>query len=63
MSFSELNSVENYIIKQLTGDHLNTNEVSEGVAKYDSFLQYKSQQELQCSVNEVLIESDLKEAL
>ena len=30
MGFNELNSVENYIIKQLTGVNLNTNVVSEG---------------------------------
>ena len=29
MAFNEQNSVENYIIKQLTGVNLNTNEVSE----------------------------------
>lgn len=35
MSFNELNSVENYIVKQLTGVNLNTNEVSEGISKYE----------------------------
>jgi type I restriction enzyme R subunit len=63
MAFNELNSVENYIIKQLTGINLNTNVVSEGTEAYGSFWQYKSAQELQRSVNEVLIESDLKAAL
>lgn len=63
MSFNELNSVENYIIKQLTGVNLNTNEVSEDTALYGGFWQYKSPQELNRSVNEVLLESDLKAAL
>ena len=63
MSFNELNSVENYIIKQLTGVNLNTNQVSEGTSSYGDFWKYKSPQELNRSVNEVLIEADLKEAL
>lgn len=63
MGFNELNSVENYIIKQLTGVNLNTNEVSEDTSLYNGLWQYKSPQELNRSVNEVLIESGLKEAL
>ena len=63
MGFNELNSVENYIIKQLTGVNLNTNGVAEQAALYSEFWQYKSPQEIQRSVNEVLIESDLKAAL
>jgi type I restriction enzyme R subunit len=63
MSFNELNSVENYIIKQLTGVNLNTNEASEDATLYGDFWQYKSPQELNRSVNEVLIESNLKAAL
>ncbi|WP_163518252.1 type I restriction endonuclease subunit R [Gelidibacter japonicus] len=63
MAFNELNSVENYIIKQLTGVNLNSNVVSEDATSYPRFWNYKSAQELQRSVNEVLIESELKEAL
>lgn len=64
MSFNELNSVENYIIKQLTGINLNTQEIAEDNDPYTtSSWHYKSPQELQRSVNEVLIESDLKAAL
>ena len=63
MSFNELNSVENYIIKQLTGVNLNTNEVSEDASLYNSLWKYKSPQELNRSVNEVLLESGLKAAL
>ncbi|MEH6536656.1 MAG: HsdR family type I site-specific deoxyribonuclease [Psychroserpens sp.] len=63
MGFNELNSVENYIIKQLTGVNLNTNEVSEDTSLYSGFWIYKSPQELQRSVSEVLIETELKSAL
>lgn len=63
MSFNELNSVENYIIKELTGVNLNTNEISEDHKLYGGFWQYKSPQDLHRSVNEVLIEQDLKAAL
>tara|TARA_R110002033_G_C3896879_1_gene239618 strand:- start:5970 stop:8936 length:2967 start_codon:yes stop_codon:yes gene_type:complete len=63
MSFNELNSVENYIIKQLTGVNLNTNRISEDTTLYNGFWHYKSAQELQRSVNEVLLEANLKEAL
>ncbi|WP_343330527.1 HsdR family type I site-specific deoxyribonuclease [Polaribacter staleyi] len=63
MSFNELNSVENYIIKQLTGVNLNTNEASEDAILYGDFWQYKSPQELNRSVNEVLLETELKQSL
>lgn len=63
MGFNELNSVEHYIIKQLTGTNLNTNQVAEDGSRYGEYWQYKSAQELQRSVNEVLLEPELKEAL
>ncbi|WP_149304903.1 type I restriction endonuclease subunit R [Pareuzebyella sediminis] len=63
MSFNELNSVENYIIKQLTGVNLNTNEVSDDITSYGATWKYKSPKDLQRSINEVLIEKDLKNAL
>lgn len=63
MSFNELNSVENYIINHLTGVNLNTGSVREDPEQYNSFWKYKSAQELNRSVNEVLLESELKEAL
>lgn len=63
MSFNELNSVENYIIHQLTGANLNTNELSEPDNSYGVHWDYKSPQELDRSVNEVLLESELKAAL
>ena len=63
MSFNELNSVENYIIKELTGVNLNTNIVSEDKSLYGDYWQYKSPLELNRSVNEVLLESELKQSL
>jgi len=63
MSFNELNSVENYIIKQLTGVNLNTNEVSEDRSLYGGYWEYRSSNELQRGVNEVILESILKSSL
>lgn len=63
MSFNELNSVENYIIKQLTGVNLNAIGVADDTVKYNSYWKYKSPQEIARSVNEVLLESELKEVL
>jgi type I restriction enzyme, R subunit len=63
MAFNELNSVEHYIIYQLTGTNLNTMEFGEPKVPYGAQWQYKSATELNRSVNEVLIEKDLKEAL
>ena len=63
MGFNELNSVENYIIHQLTGANLNTNSVSESNNSYGIHWAYKSPQELDRSVNEVMLESELKTAL
>lgn len=63
MSFNELNSVEHYIIHQLSGVNLNNSIVSEPKTNYGVQWQYKSQSELNRSVNEVLLESELKEAL
>lgn len=63
MSFNELNSVENYIVHQLSGMNLNTQELKEPEGGYGAKWQYKSPQELVRSVNEVLLESKLKEAL
>ena len=63
MGFNELNSVEHYIIHQLTGLNLNTKEVQEPASSYGVKWVFKSSEELQRSVNEVLVESELKEAL
>ena len=63
MSFNELNSVEHYIIHQLTNVNLNSPNIQEPKEVYGVEWQYRSAAELNRSVNEVLIEQDLKEAL
>ena len=63
MGFNELNSVEHYIIHQLSGLNLNTKEVQEPASGYGAQWVFKSTEELQRSVNEVLVESELKEEL
>ncbi|PKA10895.1 DEAD/DEAH box helicase [Leptospira meyeri] len=62
MSFTELNSVEHYIIHQVSGVNLNA---SPGSPKESSAgqWQYQSAEQLHRSVNEVLIEEELKAAL
>jgi len=63
MSFTELNSVEYYIIHQLSGVNLNSDSVAEPQGTYGAEWVYKSPQELNRGVNEVLAEGELKEAL
>jgi len=63
MSFNELNSVEHYIIHQLSGVNLNANGAQEDKAGYGSAWEYRSANDLQRGVNEVLVESELKAAL
>ncbi|WP_373521717.1 type I restriction endonuclease subunit R [Aquiflexum sp.] len=63
MGFNELNSVEHYIIHQLSGLNLNSGIISEPLTPYGVQWVYKSPQDLNRSVNEVLLEQDLKAAL
>lgn len=63
MGFNELNSVEYYIIHQLSGVNLNTKDFAEPLTPYGNQWVYKSANDLNRSVNEVLIEQELKEAL
>ncbi|MCR9015727.1 type I restriction endonuclease subunit R [Aquiflexum gelatinilyticum] len=63
MSFNELNSVEHYIIHQLSGVNLNFQGSSEPKTSYGLQWQYMSAVDLNRSVNEVLMEQDLKDAL
>lgn len=63
MGFNELNSVEHYIIHQLSGVNLNSKEVQEPNTTYGAQWAYNSSDEIQRGVNEVLVESKLKEAL
>ena len=63
MAFTELNSVEHYIIHQLCGVNLNANGVQESKTGYGAAWDYKSANDIQRGVNEVLVESELKAAL
>ncbi len=63
MAFTELNSVEYYIINTLSGVNLNAGGVAESRAAYGAGWNYKSSQEIPRGVNEVLVEPELKAAL
>ncbi|MBC3863749.1 HsdR family type I site-specific deoxyribonuclease [Undibacterium jejuense] len=68
MAFTELNSVEHFIIHKLSGTNLNTQATVSGVAEnidnsYGHFWRYRSPEQLDRSVNEVLLENELKSAL
>lgn len=64
MAFNELNSVEHYIIHQLSGENLNSAVgFEESKVGYGSQWKYISSSELNRSVNEVLLEDVLKTAL
>ncbi len=65
MSFNELNSVEHYIVKQLTGVNLNAGgAVHEPVPVYESLgWRFIPAEELKREITEVLVESELREAL
>jgi type I restriction enzyme R subunit len=63
MAFTELNSVEHYIIHQISGVNLNADKVASPNAGYGFLWQYQSAEELPRGVNEVLVETELKAAL
>lgn len=63
MAFNELNSVEHYIINKLSGVNLNTPYASEPDPAYGKFWKFKSPEVLGRSVNEVLLENEVKDAL
>lgn len=63
MSFTELNSVEHYIIHQLSGVNLNEANWQEDSMPYGFQWKYQSANDLSRGVNEVMVESELKEAL
>lgn len=63
MSFNELNSVEHYIIHQLSGVNLNSKGVAEGKSTYGAQWQYVSTTQINRTVNEVLLETELKDTL
>ncbi|SFQ06098.1 type I restriction enzyme, R subunit [Nitrosomonas cryotolerans] len=64
MPFTELNSVEHYIIHQVSGVNLNQNLISEPPKKpYGAGWQYQSSEQLGRGVNEVMVEAEVKAAL
>jgi type I restriction enzyme R subunit len=64
MAFTELNSVEHYIIHQMSGVNLNqATHVEQSRKSYGAEWVYKSTEALNRGVNEVLLESELKESL
>ncbi|MCB9230382.1 MAG: HsdR family type I site-specific deoxyribonuclease [Bacteroidia bacterium] len=63
MSFNELNSVEYFLIHQLTGVNLNSDQIKDPGLPYGVQWVHKSAQNLDRGVNEVLVESELKAAL
>lgn len=63
MAFTELNSVEHYIIHQISGVNLNDGKVADPKAGYGTQWQYQSADELPRGINEVLVECELKAAL
>ncbi len=64
MAFTELNSVEHYIIHQMSGVNLNQSAHVEQPRKtYDAEWVYQSPEQLNRGVNEVLLESELKASL
>jgi type I restriction enzyme, R subunit len=63
MGFNELNSVEYFILHQLTGINLNDEYWKDKPAPYGGTWQYILPEELKRTVNEVLLENELKSAL
>jgi len=63
MTFTELNSVEHFIVHQLTGVNLNKEGIAESKPAFGASWQYKAPQELKRGVNEVLEESEVYAAL
>lgn len=63
MAFTELNSVEYFVIDQLSGVNLNHQQLTEPPVKFGAKWIYKSPGSLDRGVNEVLVESELREAL
>jgi type I restriction enzyme R subunit len=63
MAFTELNSVEYFIIYRLSGVNLNAPETKEAPGPYKGIWQYVSAETLNRGVNEVMLEPELKQAL
>jgi len=63
MTFTELNAVEYYFIHRLSGVNLNADKTGEPQPTYGTTWKYIPSQDLDRSVNEVLLESELKDSL
>ena len=68
MAFTELNSVEYFIIHQLSGINLNDQassefEVAEPAAPFGKEWKFKTAEQLGRGINEVMVEADVKAAL
>jgi type I restriction enzyme R subunit len=63
MAFTELNTVEHYIVNKLTGVNLNSSILGEPKVSYGFEWIYKSTEQLNRGVNEVMVETELREAL
>ncbi len=63
MIFTELNTIENFIINKLSGVNLNTGEVNEPTINYTPAWIYKQASELNRESSDVLIEKDVYDAL
>jgi len=61
MAFNELNSVEHYIIHQLSGVNLNTDTSDDFLESYKWI--YRAPDQINRGVNEVLVEGEVREAL
>jgi type I restriction enzyme R subunit len=63
MAFTELNSVEHFIVHQLTGVNLNQDGAAESKTAFGVSWRYKAPQEFKRGVNEVLEEDEVQAAL
>ncbi|MCE7990950.1 MAG: HsdR family type I site-specific deoxyribonuclease [Roseivirga sp.] len=61
--FNELNSVEHYIVYQLSGINLNDKTLKEPPPPYGAYWQYKSAEKLNRNAKDILLIDELKEAL
>ena len=61
MTFNELNSVEHYIIHKLSGVNINANFSDDNLESYKWI--YKTPDQINRGINDVIVEEDIKEAL
>ena len=63
MTFTELNSVEYFIIHQLSGENLLDKSIQEPQTEYGNQWRYIPAEQLQREITEVLLENELRDAL